>query len=241
MTKGEGQETVSCLLEIVLIRQHDFDKRGEGQKMVPRSHGAEGGEMKGNRMRFWRQRKSCQKNRPRDTFFILFTILCIVMMPLSAFSVRAEEQEYSVPSADFEVEIRNDGTVHVTENWEVFYKKGFFTRFYKDIYRTVPKEEEFDLDESSMKVSIDGKDCTPVDNTTDREDYTFHLQESSTAYTVHCFLASKHVTRKYQISYTIRDAVKIVDGEYYLVTFRMIGANFPKSSILTRSRPKGTL
>ena len=108
--------------------------------MVPLSHGAEGGEMKGSRMRFWGQRKSCQKNRPcdtrgkscqknrpRDTFFILFAILCIVMMPLSAFSVRAEEQEYSVPSADFEVEIRNDGTVYVTENWEVFYKKGYFT------------------------------------------------------------------------------------------------------------------
>ena len=32
MTKGEGQETVSCLLEIVLIRQHDFDKRGRDRK-----------------------------------------------------------------------------------------------------------------------------------------------------------------------------------------------------------------
>ena len=209
--------------------QHDFDKKGEGQKMVPRSHGAEGGEMKGNRMRFWGQRKSCQKNRPRDTFFILIAILCIVMMPLGAFSVRAEEKEYSVPAADFEVEIKNDGTVHVTENWEVSYTRGDFTRFYKDIYRTVPTEETFNLDEDSMKVSIDGKECAPAYNTTDRENYTFFLEKSFEEYTVHCFLASSHVNRKYQISYTIKDAVKIVDGEYYLVTFRMIGANFPKT------------
>ena len=185
--------------------------------------------MEGNRMRFLRQSKSCQKNRPRDTFFILIAILCIVMMPLGAFSVRAEEKEYSVPAADFEVEIKNDGTVHVTENWEVSYTRGDFTRFYKDIYRTVPTEETFNLDEDSMKVSIDGKECSPAYNTTDRENYTFYLEKSFEEYTVHCFLASSHVNRKYQISYTIKDAVKIVDGEYYLVTFRMIGANFPKT------------
>ena len=185
--------------------------------------------MEGNRMRFLRQSKSCQKNRPRDTFFILIAILCIVMMPLGAFSVRAEEKEYSVPAADFEVEIKNDGTVHVTENWEVSYTRGDFTRFYKDIYRTVPTEETFNLDEDSMKVSIDGKECAPAYNTTDRENYTFFLEKSFEEYTVHCFLASSHVNRKYQISYTIKDAVKKVDGEYYLVTFRMIGANFPKT------------
>ena len=134
-----------------------------------------------------------------------------------------------MPAADFEVEIKNDGTVHVTENWEVSYTRGDFTRFYKDIYRTVPTEETFNLDEDSMKVSIDGKECAPAYNTTDRENYTFYLEKSFEEYTVHCFLASSHVNRKYQISYTIKDAVKIVDGEYYLVTFRMIGANFPKT------------
>ena len=134
--------------------------------------------MEGNRMSFLRQSKSCQKNRPRDTFFILIAILCIVMMPLGAFSVRAEEKEYSVPAADFEVEIKNDGTVHVTENWEVSYTRGDFTRFYKDIYRTVPTEETFNLDEDSMKVSIDGKECAPAYNTTDRENYTFFLEKA---------------------------------------------------------------
>ena len=32
MTKGEGQETVSCLLEIVMRRQHDFNIRGRDRK-----------------------------------------------------------------------------------------------------------------------------------------------------------------------------------------------------------------
>jgi len=170
--------------------------------------------------------KSCQKNRPLDTFFVVFVILCIFMMPITAF---AEEKDYSIPSADFEVEIGNDGTVNVTEKWEVSYTSGDFTRFYKDIYRLVPEEEKFSLDEGSMKVSIDGKECAPVDNIIDREDYTFCLEKSENAYTVSCFLASSHMDREYQISYTINDAVKIVDGEYYLVTFRLIGADFPKT------------
>ena len=174
-------------------------------------------------MKLFGQKKSCQKNRPRVT--LLLVILCIFMAPIFA---RAEEKDYSVPSADFEVEIGNDGKVHVTENWEVSFEEGDFTRFYKDIYTGVPYEELFQLDENSVRVSIDGQECSPVYDTEQRKDYTFYLEPLYNRYTVHCFLHSREITRNYQISYTINDAVKIVDGEYYLVTFRLIGANFSK-------------
>ena len=174
-------------------------------------------------MKLFGQKKSCQKNRPRVT--LLLVILCIFMAPIFA---RAEEKDYSVPSANFEVEIGNDGKVHVTENWEVSFEEGNFTRFYKDIYTSVPYEELFQLDEDSVRVSIDGQECTLVHDTDQRKDYTFYLEPLYNRYTVHCFLHSREITRNYQISYTINDAVKIVDGEYYLVTFRLIGANFSK-------------
>ena len=116
-------------------------------------------------MKQFGQRKSCQKNRPRVT--LLLVILCIFMAPIFA---RAEEKDYSVPSANFEVEIDNDGKVHVTENWEVSFEEGNFTRFYKDIYTSVPYEELSQLSAISARVSIAGQECTPAHDTDPRKD-----------------------------------------------------------------------
>ena len=100
------------------------------------------------------------------------------------------------------------------------------TRFYKDIYKAVPDEEAFSLDERSMHVTIDGKVCKEVFQSTEREDYTYLLQDGADSYTYNCYLRSEDVTRKYQISYELNDAVKYVDHEYYLVVLRLIPAYF---------------
>lgn len=158
--------------------------------------------------------------------FVVMIFICALLMPVSAF---ADSKEYSVPAADFDVRIGNDGSVEVTENWTVNYKKGEFTRFYKDIYRNVPAEEEFSLDPRSMTVRIDGQNCQEVFNSYERKDYTYFLDEAGTAYTVNCFARSRNMTRNYQISYRLKDAVKYVDREYFLVTLRLIPANFSET------------
>lgn len=153
----------------------------------------------------------------------LLICVCSLLVPVSAF---AESKKYSIPSADFDVQVEKDGKVRVTENWTVSYESGSFTRFYKDIYKAVPAEEAFSLDPRSMHVTIDGKVCKEVFQSIEREDYTYLLEEGTDSYTYSCYLRSEDVTRKYQISYELNDAVKYVDHEYYLVVLRLIPANF---------------
>ena len=158
------------------------------------------------------------------TFMLMVTMLGGLLFPEIIAS--AENKVYSVPAAHFYVKIEDDGRVSVTDVWDVKFSEGTFSRFYKDIYKNVPAEEAFSLDEDSVKVSIDGRSCLREKNS---KDYTFRLTDNGEYYTVSCYRQSEGVKRAYKISYIINNAVKIVDNEYYLVTFRMIGAHFSKT------------
>lgn len=169
-----------------------------------------------------------QNHKRRKAGILTIILTCALMLlPLSAFA--EEDKEYSVPSADFTVEIGEDGTVQVTENWDVSYEKGKFNRFYKVLYReNLPKEETFGLVEDSVHVAIDGREAAWTDDTEGRPDDTYNVSKEGNSYSIYCYKTSENVTRHFEISYTLRDAVKIVDDEYYLFTFRLIGKGFEK-------------
>ena len=64
-------------------------------------------------------------------------ILCLLVPFMVVFlmhpvRVYADDKEYKVDSAEFEVEYEPDGTAVITEKWAVTYISGNFTRFYRN-------------------------------------------------------------------------------------------------------------
>ena len=165
----------------------------------------------------------CMKSRIRA---FLMLALVLMMVSISIKPVKVYANSYSVPSADFVIEIDRDGKVKVTEYWKVSFEDGQFTRFYKDIYTDLPKEEEMTLDLDSFEVMIDDVQCEYTDDTKGRPDYHYNITSTGKGQQVSCYCKSEDVTRNYVISYTLENSIKYVDNSYYLFTYRLIGKNF---------------
>ncbi len=147
----------------------------------------------------------------------LLTLLCIFSLN---FVVFGEVKEYSFDKVDYIVKLNSDGSADVTEKWVVNYKKGEFTRLYKNIFLDLPKEEQFRIDNWSVK--IDGIPCMYTDDIENRPDYHFGLIENGSILTYEVYALSKNQTRTYEISYTLYDVVKNVGDEFYLFTYRYL-------------------
>ena len=104
---------------------------------------------------------------------MVFQILCL----LPCIRAVAEEKSYSVDSAEFDVDIEENGDAHISETWTVTYSKGNFSRFYRDIYKDVKAVEKFDA-VNLESCTINGKDCTGTDSI-DRIDYHYFYEENS--------------------------------------------------------------
>ena len=61
-------------------------------------------------------------------------LLAVMITPLNAF---ADDKQYQINSADFTIELETNGDAVITEQWQVQYVRGSFTRFYKDIFYAV--------------------------------------------------------------------------------------------------------
>ncbi|MBQ5338692.1 MAG: hypothetical protein J6Z40_05950, partial [Oscillospiraceae bacterium] len=73
-----------------------------------------------------------QIKRMQHLFAAALLLLTVLMMqPLTAF---ADDKQYQVDAADFNVSFTENGDACITEDWIVTYTRGSFTRFYKDIY-----------------------------------------------------------------------------------------------------------
>ncbi len=144
-------------------------------------------------------------------------------------AIKESAARYDIPSADFLVEIKEDGTVNITEKWKVVYKKGQRITFKKEIYgEDVPLIETFVLDEDSVQVLIDGQSCLKTTDTEERPDDTFYIWDDwNGSYHIECYKRSENVTRNYEIRYRLKDAVKLVDDRYYAFSFRLASLNEP--------------
>ena len=104
---------------------------------------------------------------------LIFCCIFVCMFMMVGMSARAEEKEYDISSADFEVILNRDGSADVTEEWVVTYTEGEFTRFYKDIYKDVTKLEKYD-DIQFNNFWINDISCDEAYDTSTREDYTYY-------------------------------------------------------------------
>lgn len=168
------------------------------------------------------------KRETRSVLVILAAVLAIFLVPFSSHG--EEGKEYRVSSASFIIDINEDGSVQVTETWEVEYTKGSFNQWQKEIRDGIIPDEGFTLNEESVKVRVDGEPCEWTDDREGRPDQTYHVDEYMGDYLIECYKTSENVTREYEVSYILRDAVKIVgygeDGYNYF-TYHLIGTDFP--------------
>ena len=162
---------------------------------------------------------------------IVIAALLIMLVILIKYSVdKSDADSYivaSVPSADFTMEIDQEGDVHVTEKWKVsFSDEEDSDRFYRsfEMGETAP-EKVFSIDLSSIRVSIDGKPCEDkssvnpymLDTRALENAYTINkINYSGDDYYMYCYKSSRNVTRDIVISYTLHDAVMRVDNSYNL-------------------------
>ena len=103
--------------------------------------------------------------------------LAIFIIFIFRLNVFANDKEYNVPNAEFNVYLQENGDAIVQEIWTVNYTKGSFTRFYKDFYKDVTPVEKFD-DIKVLNCLINGEYATEVNDTNIRNDYTYCFEHS---------------------------------------------------------------
>jgi hypothetical protein len=157
------------------------------------------------------------------TMFMLF-VLIIGCFNITAF---AEDKEYTIESAQFYIEINDDGSATVSEFWTVTYEKGSFSRFYKNIYTSVPKDENFIIE--FEEVLVDGKSCTYTGDTSQRVDYTYSIVENYDTTRYEIYMNSENETRNFVVTYTLYDVIKCVNNDYYLFKYRLLPMGFKEN------------
>lgn len=63
-------------------------------------------------------------------FNLLILFLGFLILGFHNSPVYAAQKEYDIEKAEFNVYLDKDGNAHITEKWELNFKKGDFTSFY---------------------------------------------------------------------------------------------------------------
>lgn len=160
----------------------------------------------------------------------VFLMLFSLILSFSFITAKAEDKEYTVDNASFEVFFDEDnGDATIVEEWDVNYIKGDFTRFYKDINRPLNQLEYYD-DIDILKVSINGKESvesTKLDRV--HNHYYFENSKKNIIGTMHWFYEASNETVHYKVVYNINNIVKINKDNEAVFCYRLIGDNFPKT------------
>lgn len=155
----------------------------------------------------------------------LFIFAFIITISFLFVNVNADTKKYTTESVDFDVFLTEDGDAEITETWIVNYEKGEFTRFHKNIYMDLPKEEKI-IRITDFKVEVDGEEYESTSNREDRDDRPegkfYYGFINSDTYTYEVFFRKSEERVKIEVSYILNDVVKYIDNEYYLFVYRFL-------------------
>lgn len=147
--------------------------------------------------------------------FLLFILFLGYLYPFNIYA-----KSYTVNSLDVNVYLNEYGDAEIEETWVVDYS-GSFSRFYKNIYLDLPKDESISQI-SNWSVSIDGVDCERTNDIESRTPYTFAIIEEKDKLRYEIYSDTNSEIREFQIRYTLEDVVKYVDNSYYLFVMRCL-------------------
>lgn len=160
---------------------------------------------------------------------LILSFVFIFAITVSLFLVSASA--FEIVTTDIDIVLDKSGDAFVTEKWTVAYTdaENLFNRHF-DIYSAentlslVQKYGEI----TDVKVKVDGKELAQADG---KNAYTFRTDEvgGDLCYVVAVNYPSANVSRTYEISYTLTDAVK-KNGRNAVFAYMVIGEKFDYTS-----------
>lgn len=162
-------------------------------------------------------------------------ILFSVLLFLFCFSVNvlADEGDYSIKSATFDVHLLSNGNAQIRETWYVNYEEGVFDSFFNKILLDTSKGKEKYFNVIDFKASIDGIECFKAENNEDKIPFSYYLEngfndnESVVYYTL--YFEKENVLGYFEVEYTLTNVVKLVDDSYYFFDYRILPDEFDKN------------
>jgi len=155
-------------------------------------------------------------------------LICAIMIVIFNYNgiVAKAEKSYDIKSADFYIELLEDGNAKVVETWKVNYS-GDFSRFYKSLQpKDINKLESYDNLEIKY-VKIEDEFCDYVNNSNKRDDYTYTVNKDG----INWFYKVHNGTVEYKVAYTLTNSIKQIvgtDDNRVVFTYRPICVGFDK-------------
>lgn len=139
---------------------------------------------------------------------LILVLSALFLMPTTAFGASS----YSVDVLNVTAELRSDGSVLMTEEWEVTFS-GEADGFVREIVIPEDNIETF-ASVSDVSVSVDGNGCNAdADGTASDGTYTFVSKEDR--YVITWNKQTENGTHVFSLRYVLNSAVKLYDGQAY--------------------------
>ena len=160
----------------------------------------------------------------------LLFILSLIFIILNLNILKVNAQNYTIESANFDIELLANGDINVTETWDIDFD-GEYTRFYKSLMPNNLENFEEYSDITINWAKINGIECTFDGDLNNRKNYKVNIDHQSHYIMLSWLYKVKNDNVKYQINYTIKDLIKLSefeDNKVCITVFRPICKDFEK-------------
>ncbi len=148
----------------------------------------------------------------KESFFRL--LIVVMFLPVFSLNASASSNTATLTSLNYDITLLEDGSAEITETREVWFYGGYeFTRYGVNNLFDGPRVFE------DWQVMMDGAFFTMLEapDNEERPDHTFAVENGDGKNTVYIYHRSTDVTRRFQISYRVENAVKRYSdvGEFF--------------------------
>lgn len=158
----------------------------------------------------------------------MIVVYITILLTGSALNVQASEKKYcSIDSANFDIQLLENGDANITETWTVDYE-GKYSRFYKDIHSGSLTTAEKYTDSKFNYLTINGVECAYAEDLDAREDYTYSIVNQGGNTTINWYYNVEDDEVTYEANYTIENIVKETVANQAVFCYRLIGKDFTK-------------
>lgn len=155
-------------------------------------------------------------------------VLCIsIFIFTSNTTAYAEEKQYDIENATFNVMLTEDGNAYVTEKFEINFKKGDFTRFNLSRLKSPNEMEAYDnIQINSFR--IDGEECSKTGDLDNRPENTYRILDTGDKIEYEWYFRANNRMVTLENSYLLNNVVKANENGYAFFCYRFLGVDFKK-------------
>lgn len=141
--------------------------------------------------------------------------------------IKASDTEYDIESAEFIVNLDENGNAEVKEKWNLNFKKGDFTRF--KVSRLINPNELENFDEIQFKgFKNNNSQCFETKDIEKRPEGTYSITKSDDLIEYAWYFRANNEKLILEDNYKLTNLVKYTDSGYALFCYRFIGKDFEK-------------